>query len=120
MNEQVQINVKTSTPYFVKEYIEDTQPSVDQFVKWCDNAKPGDKFIYYTGFNLSDTILAKEIRKATYRFSVMGEVYLVQGRCPRRLSVFNWYAIKASKPPVFRLLPFSEEKIKSLQKIRGN
>lgn len=126
MNEQVSVDVSASVPIHalqvekIKIEEENKQSIVEKFIHWSDNAKPGDVYSYYEGYNLSDSILGREIRKVTYRFSVMGEVYLVQSRRRDRLGVFIWHAIKASKPPVYRLLPFSEEQIKQLSKIRGN
>lgn len=77
------------------------------------NAKPNDKFLYYSGITLTDTIMARELKKLTYTHASKGDIYLVQKRFQ---DVFDFIAIKASRPPVYRLVPLNDEQVKEAMK----
>lgn len=94
------------------------QASPDSVYIWLTTAKPNDRFVYYKGYNLVDFILAREIRKVVYSLASKGRVYLVQGRCIQHDGMFIYYAIKSSNPPILKLIPYSEDKLKQLGKIR--
>jgi len=82
---------------------------LSELKSFINTAKPNDKFIYYTGFSLTQTIMSNELRKITYEYAVKGEVYLVQKRYQ---NTFDFMVIKASKNPIYKLIPFSDEKRK--------
>jgi len=92
------------------------QASPDSLYIWLMDAKPNDRFLYYRGYNLVDFILARELRKAAYKLATQGRVYLVQSRCLQYDGMFNYFVIKSSHPPVFKLIPYSDEKLKQLGK----
>lgn len=76
--------------------------------KFVASALPNEKFIYYVGYSISETIIGKELAKITYNWSAHGRIYLVQ----RRISnwEYDYIAIKANIPPVNKLVPFTDEK----------
>lgn len=78
------------------------------------NAPPLERFIYYTGLHLTDTILSREVKKLTYELAVNGKVYLVQKKCYSVFGEYDFIAIKASKPPVHKLVPLSDVKLREL------
>jgi hypothetical protein len=87
---------------------------LSEFKHFILNAKPNEKFLYYSGLTLTDSIMAKELKKLTYNHASKGDIYLVQKRFQ---DVFDFIAIKASRPPVYRLVPLSDEKLKEATKL---
>ena len=75
-----------------------------------------DQFTYYMGYSLTDTIMANEVRKLTYKLATEGKVYLVQKRDIEQKGAFWFTIIKASTPPVHKLVPFTDEKRTELLK----
>lgn len=94
-------------------------PDIKEITTFVDKATPNDKFTYYTGFNLKDSLLSEQLQMMVYKYSVRGSVYLVQGRHRLYPGMFNYIMIKASYPPLSKLVPFSDEKLDDLQKVRG-
>lgn len=88
---------------------------LEELHKFVNEATPNDKFLYYTGYNISDTIIGKTLAEITYDYSVKGKIYLVQ----RRVDYYNfdYLIIKASKIPVFILVPFSDAKRKEKYRV---
>lgn len=82
---------------------------------FVQNASPNNRFIYYKGYSLTDTILACQLRKLTYQFALEGKVYLVQ---KKHGFYFEFIAIKASTPPVIKLVPFNDEQLTERQQRR--
>jgi hypothetical protein len=78
--------------------------------KFVHTATPNEKFLYYTGFNISDTIIGRELAKITYDFAVKGKIYLVQRRAD--YYNFDYIIIKASTIPIRTLIPFTDAKRK--------
>ena len=87
--------------------------------EWVERAKPNEKFIYYTGQSVQDTVLSREVGKQVYQYAMRGLVYLVQLRSSNYYFDFDHYLIKASSPPVYQLVPFADEKTEQLRKQRG-
>lgn len=85
---------------------------LDTFNKWVRHANPLDRFTYYIGFGLTDSLLATNVRKHVYKSAIVGEIYLVQKRDREYPGHFEFIAIRASKPPVYKLLPFSDERVR--------
>lgn len=72
-------------------------------------AKPRSKLLYYYGFSISsDSLLSGQIGKLAYKASQKGYVYLVQKKIKDH--EYEYYMIKASRYPVIRLVPLSDEK----------
>ena len=80
----------------------------EQFINWMRTAQPNDKYAYYTGSSLTDTLISNEIRKFIWSHACRGYVYLVQKK--ERVHYYHFIAIKASKIPNARLVPLSERK----------
>lgn len=74
-------------------------------------AKPGERFTYFIGFTLTETLISKQLRKLVYSYAVKGLVYIFQPRFKMDPTLFEFICIKASSPPVLSLLPYSEEKL---------
>jgi hypothetical protein len=80
---------------------------LEDFDAFISKARPLETFEYYFGFSLTDTVLSNQLRKMAYSYAVHGKIYLVQKRINHN---FIFIAIKASVPPIIRLLPMSDEK----------
>jgi hypothetical protein len=87
--------------------------------EWLVRAQPNDKFIYYTGQSVQDTVLSREVGKQVYKYATRGLVYLVQLRSSGYYFDFDHYLIKASNPPAYSLVPYADEKTEELRKQRG-
>lgn len=79
------------------------------------NAIPGQMFIYYKGY-MYDSLLGKALGSEIYKLAIKGLVYLVQKRSSDYRG-FNYYLIKASKPPIISLVPLTDEKLAELGKV---
>jgi len=66
-----------------------------------------------------DSMVAEEIGKMAYDAAVRGYVYLVKKRVMPKHSEFAYYMIKASKTPIFRLVPLSDTKLRERSKYHG-
>lgn len=75
---------------------------------FISNSRPNDRFKYFTGLNLTTSLLSKELGRIVYSYSVDGKCYLVQMRNKSHF-YFDYYMIKASKSPIISLVPFSKE-----------
>lgn len=78
------------------------------FKKFLGTAKPNDKFNYYLGYSLMDSVVAKELQKIAYEQALKGEVYLVQKKVD--LNYTEYIMVKASRPPVLRLVPLASDR----------
>ena len=85
--------------------------------EWIDTAQPNSKIIYFTGQGIGDSILSTQIGNYVYQESTKGKVYLVRKRTHEMLGEFDYMCIKASRPPVDKLVPFSDEKLKDYERI---
>lgn len=83
--------------------------NIEDFEKFILTGKPLSTFEYYFGMSLTDTVLSNQLRKIAYKYAVDGKIYLVQKKINHN---FIFIAIKASTPPVIKLLPLSDEKLK--------
>jgi len=73
--------------------------------EWAKTAQPGDTYIYATVVHLTDTYASRKIGQQAWSLAIEGTVYLVQRRVPYAIpSMFDYIAIKASKPPVRRIV----------------
>jgi hypothetical protein len=70
-------------------------------------AKPNDRFSYYIGQDLSDSIMSRKVATMIYDYAVKGIVYLVRKRYKNDRSLFEYIAIKASSPPNKKLVPLA-------------
>lgn len=86
---------------------------VEEFEQFVKVASPNDQFEYYFGMCLQDTVLSRQLRKIAYKYAQEGIIFLVQKKLG---TMFLYMAIKASHAPPISLIPFSEEKLKSLGK----
>lgn len=90
---------------------------LDKLQDFIFSAKPNEKFIYYEGFSLTDTLLTNELRKILYQYSVNGRVYLVQQKVRNKIDPhYVFIAIKASTPPIVKLVPFSDQKVRERER----
>lgn len=80
----------------------------DKFLTWLVSAKPNQQFVYYEGMSLTDTLLSVVIQKALWSHACRGYVYLVQKKL--RVGLYMFIAIKASSPPIKKLVPLAEPK----------
>jgi len=80
---------------------------IDELKQWVLNALPNQKYIYFSGWSLSANLLSNVVRELTYEYARKGEVYLVQYR---NQDVTDYIAVKASRPPVFKLLPLTDNR----------
>lgn len=85
----------------------------EDFSRWIETAAPNSKKIYHVGFSTCDTTYSYKICSFIYKKSIEGQCYLVQRRIgPHK---FEFIAIRASKPPVVSLLPYSDSKVSELR-----
>ena len=77
-----------------------------EFSAWLKTAKPNSKYTYHLGFSLTDSLLSAEIRKIAWNMACKGDIYLVQKKIQRY--EYKFIAVKASSPPIKRLVPFTE------------
>lgn len=68
-----------------------------KFYNWYINAKPLDKFVYYRGIGLSDTLASECVRKAAWQYAWSGRVYLFCTRDPSDQYYWLYIAQKASR-----------------------
>lgn len=68
-----------------------------KFYNWYLSARPLDKFIYYRGISLSDTLAADYVRKAAWQYAWSGRVYLFTMRDPVDSYYWLYIAQKASR-----------------------
>lgn len=87
-------------------HVMNTAPTVDEFNEWFKSAKPNDKYIYFRGETLTFSHMSNKIRQETWYKAVIGEVYLLQRKLG--LGKYEFIAVKASNPPIVRLVPFDE------------
>ena len=81
---------------------------IEELTKFISISEPNTKFIYYVGYNISETVIGRELAKITYDLSIKGRIYLVQRRAD--YWNFDYIAVKASIIPIRTLVPFSDEK----------
>lgn len=74
-----------------------------EYKTWLVNAKPNDKFIYFTGNSLQDNIVGKMMQPVVMEDALEGFVHLVQKK--EIPFVYNFIAIKASQQPSRHLIP---------------
>ncbi len=74
------------------------------------NANPNQKHIYYVGMHARDSHLSEQLQKLAWEYALKGKIYLVQER--KQAFMFRYIAIKASSPPIGKLLPEREREIK--------
>ncbi len=73
--------------------------------EWIKTARPGDTYVYATVTHLTDTYASRKIGVQAWKLAIEGAIYLVQHRVQYTIpSVFEYIAIKASRPPVRRLV----------------
>ena len=89
---------------------------VENFEQFIRTAHYPQTFEYYFGFSLTDTIMSNQLRKLAYRYAMDGKIYLVQKKINHS---FIFIAIKASVPPVIKLIPISDEKFRERQYRKG-
>lgn len=82
-------------------------PTVEEFGSWLSNSKPNDKYIYYKGETLTFSHLTNKIRKETWDRAIEGRIYLLQRKIS--VGVYEFIAVKASYPPLDRLVPIGEK-----------
>lgn len=66
-------------------------PECKQFISWYEEAKPGDKYIYYNG-ELSTDGRAWYIKRLVFDYALEGKVILLQKRIKEKN--FNYFVIK--------------------------
>lgn len=86
------------------------------FHNWILNALPLQKYLYYTGSHMSDSILSNELRKVAWEHACKGKIYLVQEKV--QANIFRYIAIKASSPPIKYLIPLSEPRTQTNPNLR--
>ena len=92
---------------------------LSDFNNFILSAKPNSKFIYLTSSHRDESLLSKEIGKMAYNYATKGLVYLTQTRSKKGHYYFDYYMIKASKTPVFSLVPLPITEDKTLALIRS-
>lgn len=90
----------------------------EEFSRWLDTAAPNSKKIYHIGFSTCDSTFSYKVCMLVYKKSIEGQCYLVQRRIGP--SKFEFIAVRASKPPVISLLPFSATKVSELRPRKRN
>lgn len=78
-------------------------PLYKRYLKWIDTAKVQDKYVYYIGNSLSESIIGGVIGKLMMKEAMAGRIYLVQRKI--RPYEYEHIAIKASSTPIKSLLP---------------
>lgn len=89
---------------------------IDAIDKWLSTAKPNSRFNYFSGYTITGSLISKAIGSKLYKLSTKGEIYLVLKRSADNRLIFDFFAIKASRPPVPSLVPYSDSKIAEKQK----
>lgn len=74
-----------------------------KFIQWAINAKPNDKYIYFSGFSLADSFISIALQEITFDYACKGLIYLVQQRL--KVHSYNFIAVKASITPIYWLIP---------------
>lgn len=90
----------------MQKHVINTAPTSEEFNEWLRVSKPNDRFIYFRGETLTYSHMSNKIRQETWHKAVIGDVYLVQRKLA--LGQYEFIAIKASNPPITRLVPFDE------------
>ena len=90
---------------------------MSDFKQWITVALPNDKYIYCVGWHLTETIMSEKLRDLAYDYSTKGELYLVQEKTQDR-GLINYTAIKASKPPIQKLVPLAITGIRDRQETK--
>lgn len=80
------------------------------------NASPNQRHIYYVGMHARDSHLSEQLQKLAWEYALKGKIYLVQER--KQAFMFRYIAIKASSPPIGKLIPEKEREIKSNPNMR--
>ena len=74
-----------------------------KYTNWLYNSSPNEKYSYYIGERLSESILGTRIGKRLMNDAESGKVYLFQRKLDKNM--YDHIAIKANYPPVKRLVP---------------
>lgn len=90
---------------------------VEDFIVWFDGSKPNDKYTYFWGESLTYTVISTKLQELTYDYACKGLLYLVRKK--EGLNNYKYIAIKASKPPNYRLVPDKEIKTSAKPKIES-
>lgn len=80
-----------------QEILDENSKEKNAFISWYIDAKPLDKFIYYAGLHLHETMGAIRVRNEAWKFAVEGKVYLFHMKDNSTKN--NWFFIaqKASR-----------------------
>jgi hypothetical protein len=68
----------------------------ERFIAWFKQAERHEKYVYYSGNSLTDSLLSVEIKKIAWTHACRGYVYLVQKKLGN--GYYHFYAIKATVP----------------------
>ena len=74
-----------------------------RYTDWLTFSSPNERYSYYIGERLSESILGTRIGKKLMNDAENGKVYLFQRKINN--GMYDHIAIKASYPPVKRLVP---------------
>lgn len=81
----------------------DRYPLWHQYRKWLNEAKPGDKFIYFSGLTPSESLIGGRIAQAIRKDAEKGLVILLRRRV--REYLYDYYAVKSSENIPRKLIP---------------
>lgn|SRR5678816_4370325 len=83
-----------------------SQEGIQDIYHWLRDAKPGEIYVYAPSIAaLTDNYAAYKLSREVWQLAVDGRIYLVQRRLrPAPYGVFDYIAIKASDPPIKKLV----------------
>ncbi len=74
--------------------------------KWLKESIPLDQYVYAKACSLTDTGVTYRLGRYMWELALKGRIYLVRRKISdTRPSIYEYIAIRASKPPVKSLLP---------------
>lgn len=85
---------------------EEVKGQIQDIYHWLRDAKPGEIYVYATAISaLTDNFKTFKLGREVWQLAVDGRIYLVQRRLIKPpYGVFDYIAIKASNPPVKKLV----------------
>lgn len=77
-------------------------------ISWYIQSKPGDWFVYHTGYSLHENLSVERAREAAWILACKGKIYLFLKRDPVDKNQFVFMCQKSTNP-TRRLVPIKEK-----------
>lgn len=76
------------------------------FEFWIKTAQPWQRFSYYRGMSLTDTLISNQVRQIVWFYACRGDCYLFQKKHAKH--DYEFIAVKAQQPHNRALVPLPE------------